>query len=220
MARYLKKSLLLAAGAAALALAGPAGAVTIPLNVFITGSGVGDTEPSGSVTITDIGTDARVDFSVTAGDVAALYFNLTNDFDFADLSISSVSTSPGSPGATLLEGPQAPSNLDFDFGVDFGTGSSPGNLVTSGSFILSLADFDFSEESFLETSTNAGGAATVTVAARLQSLGPGGEGSATIGGNPGGGNEEPVPEPAAIGLFGLGLVAVGLGRRRKALSHR
>ena len=218
MVQHLKKALLLATGAAALALAAPAGAVTIPLDIFITGSGFGDTEPTGSVTITDIGTDARVDFSVSAGDLATLYFNLTNDFDFGDLSISSVSTSPGSPGATLLDGPQAPSNLDFDFGVDFGTGSSPGNVVTSGSFVLSLADFDFSEGSFLETSTNAGGTATVTVAARLQSLGPGGEGSATIGGNPGGGGEEPVPEPAALGLFGLGLLAVGLGRRRKAVA--
>ena len=218
MVQHLKKALLLATGAAALALAAPAGAVTIPLDIFITGSGFGDTEPTGSVTITDIGTDARVDFSVSAGDLATLYFNLTNDFDFGDLSISSVSTSPGSPGATLLDGPQAPSNLDFDFGVDFGTGSSPGNVVTSGSFVLSLADCDFSEGSFLATSTNAGGTATVTVAARLQSLGPGGEGSATIGGNPGGGGEEPVPEPAALGLFGLGLLAVGLGRRRKAVA--
>ena len=29
------------------------------------------------------------------------------------------------------------------------------------------------------------------------------------------GGEEPVPEPAALGLFGLGLAAVALGRRRK-----
>lgn len=31
----------------------------------------------------------------------------------------------------------------------------------------------------------------------------------------GGGGEEPVPEPAAIGLFGLGLVGIALARRRK-----
>lgn len=205
------------AAAVALGFTTTANAGTFTLDTFITGSGYGDTPPTGEVTITDIGNDVRVDFSISDGDLATLYFNLVNDFDFSDLSLSSVSTSPGSPGATLLDGPQAPSNLDFDFGVDFGTGSSPGNVVTSGSFVLSLDGFDLAQSSFYETSTNAGGTATVTIGAFLQSLGADEEGSATIGGNPddNGGGGIPVPEPAAIGLFGLGLIGVSLARRRR-----
>jgi hypothetical protein len=40
----------------------------------------------------------------------------------------------------------------------------------------------------------------------------GGEGD---GGDDGGPDEVPVPEPAALGLFGLGLLGLGLGRRRR-----
>jgi hypothetical protein len=217
---HLRKLLLGCACIAALGAPGAASAGIIPLDTFITGSGFGSTPPTGTVTITDIGSNVRVDFSVTSGDVAALYFNLVDDFDFDSLFLGSVSTSPGSPLASLIDGPQAPSNLDFDFGVDFGTGSSPGNLVTSGSFVLGVQGLNLSQPSFYQTSTNAGGTSTVTVGARLQSLGPRGGGSATIGGNPGGSSSggTPVPAPAAAPLMALGLGLLGWrfgGRRRR-----
>lgn len=218
MMNSLKKILL---AAAAVGFSSTASAGVIPLDTFITGSGFGDTAPTGTVTITDIGTDVRVDFQISDGDLAALFFNLIEPFDFADLSLSSVSTMPGSPGASLLDSPQAPSNMDFDFGVDFGRGSSPGNLVTSGSFVLALDGFDLSQPAFYQTSTNAGATATVTVGARIQSLGPNDGGSATIGGNPGGSTGGgssggvPVPAPAALGLFALGLGGLGWRFRRR-----
>lgn len=201
------------AGLAAVAIAMPstASAGVIPLNVFVTGSGFEQT-PTGTVTITDIGQNVRVDFSVDQGDLSALFFNLVAPFDFADLSLSNVSTSPGSPGATLLDGPQAPSNLDFDFGVDFGRGSGGGNVVRSGSFVLALDGFDLSQPAFYQQSTNSGGT-SVTVGAKLQSLGRDGNGSATIGGNPGG---TPVPAPAGFALFLAGLGALVISRRRQA----
>ena len=217
---HLRKVLLGCACIAALGAPSVASAGIIPLDTFITGSGFGSTPPTGTVTITDIGSNVRVDFSVTSGDVAALYFNLVDDFDFDSLFLGSVSTSPGSPLASLIDSPQAPSNLDFDFGVDFGTGSSPGNLVTSGSFVLGVEGLNLSQPSFYQTSTNAGGTATVTVGARLQSLGGGG-GSATIGGNPSGSSSggTPVPAPAAAPLMALGLGLLGWrfggGRRRR-----
>ena len=191
-----------------------ADAGTINLNTLVTGSGFGPTPPTGTVTITDIGTDVRFDFSISEGDLGALFFNLIPTFDFADVSISAVSTSPGSPGATLLDNPQAPSNLDFDLGVDFGTGSSPGNVVTSGSFILSVDGLDLSQPSFYETSTNPGGT-TVTIAARLQSLGAGGGGSAVIGGNPGPG-PNPASEPATLAVLGAALLGLAFARRRSS----
>ena len=216
---HLKKLLLGCAWVTALGAPSAASAGAIPLDTFITGSGFGSTPPTGMVTITDIGSNVQVDFSVTSGDVAALYFNLVDAFDFDSLFLGSVSTSPGSPLASLIDSPQAPSNMDFDFGVDFGTGSSPGDVVTSGSFVLGVDGLDLSQPSFYQTSTNAGGTATVTVGARLQSLGPNGGGSATIGGNPGGSSGGvPVPAPAAAPLMALGLGLLGwrfAGRRRR-----
>ena len=154
MMHNLKRGILAGAGAAALAFPSVASAGIIPLESFITGSGFGSTAPTGTVTITDIGNDVRVDFSITSGDLSALYFNLLPAFDFEDLSLSLVSTLPGSPTASLIDSPQAPSNLDFDFGVSFGNGSSPGNVVTSGSFVLGVEGLNLSQPSFYQTSTN------------------------------------------------------------------
>jgi hypothetical protein len=215
--------LLAAAAAVSAIFAVPqvATAGVIPLDLFVTGSGFGSTPPTGTVTITDIGSDVRVDFQISDGDLSELFFNLIQPFDFNDLSIRSVSTMPGDPRVRLTNSPQAPSNLDFDFGVDFGRGSSPGNTVRSGSFVLALDGFDLSQPSFYQSSTNPGGT-SVAVGAKIQSLGKGGGGSATIGGNPGGSTGggstggTPVPAPAGLGLFALAAVGLLGARRRKA----
>ena len=211
------------AGLAAIAAASSsvAGAGVIELDTFVTGSGYGGTPPTGKVTITDIGDEVRVDFEISDGDISALYFNLVNPFDFDDLLLSSVSTLPDNRAASLVDSPSAPSGLDFDFGVDFGTGTSPGNLVRSGSFVLALDSFDLSQPSFYEQSTNSAGL-SVTAGVRVQSLGPGNAGSATIGGNPGGSTGStgstggtPVPAPAGLMLIAPALGALAVRRRRR-----
>jgi hypothetical protein len=220
--KYLRAVALTGLAALSISLAPSASAGVIPLDVFVTGSGFGSTPPTGTVTITDIGEEVRVDFEISDGDLSALFFNLVQPFDFDDLTLNSLMTMPDDRTASLVNSPSAPSGLDFDFGIDFGTGTSPGNFVQSGSFVLALDGFDLSQPSFYEQSTNSAGT-SVTAGARIQSLGTGGGGSATIGGNPGGSTGgstggTPVPAPAALALFApaVGVLLIRRSRRKSA----
>ena len=222
--KYLRAVALTGLAALSISLAPSASAGVIPLDVFVTGSGFGSTPPTGTVTITDIGEEVRVDFEISDGDLSALFFNLVQPFDFDDLTLNSLMTMPDDRTASLVNSPSAPSGLDFDFGVDFGNGSSPGNFVQSGSFVLALDGFDLSQPSFYERSTNSAGT-SVTAGARIQSLGTGGGGSATIGGNPGGSTGgstggTPVPAPAALALFApaVGVLLIRRSRRKSATA--
>jgi PEP-CTERM motif len=209
--------------------AAPASATVITFNLNTTVEG--DT-PSGFPTIQfdDQGGTGTVTMTIDAeglsgGEfISAVFFNYADAATAADLVFTRTGGDGPTEGITIsqtTDGENSPGNQGlFDINFDYGTSAdddirfNADELLTFSIVGTGITAGDFNVDSAPEGPNGV----TNFALARIQGIGPNGEGSASVAdgdGGGGGGGGIPVPEPAAIGLFGLGLLAVGLGRRRK-----
>jgi PEP-CTERM motif len=216
-------------GAAIAAAPASATVITFNLNTVLEG----DT-PSGFPTMTfdDGGSSGTVTLTIDAEGlsgqefISAVLFNYADAATAADLVFTRTGGDGPAAGFTIsqvADGENSPGNNGlFDIEFDYDTSNSGGGinrfdadeLLTFSIVGDGITAGDFNVDSAPEGPDGD----TNFAIARIQGIGPNGEGSASVGdgdGGGGGGGGIPVPEPAAIGLFGLGLLAVGLGRRRK-----
>jgi hypothetical protein len=197
----------------ALLIPTPASALGILLDVEF------DTGAAGSFATVDISEAAGdLDFEVTLdpslgsqADLHILYFNLVGD---PTLSLSA--TNAGSTEYTIEENPAVVGGAGsaFDYGVDFGNGAGP-----PGNGVLALATFTISAsvplhlDDLLESSFASGGSIEVHLALHVQGTDLiQGADSETVGGL--------VPEPATVILVATGLLAIAVGRSRRAQSMK
>lgn len=208
---------LLAYLGAALLFAGPASAVSFPLDTEFDDALSGN---YATVSITENAGD--LDFSITldtdppndpplgpTADLHEFYFNLLGTFTGLLLSstdpqtgaLYSLSASPSVAGGA---------GADFDFGVNFGNGGGPpGNgPLQSATFKIS-ANEALTIADLFETSSTSDGTVVVHVAAHVQGTSlTSGATSETVGGI--------IPEPASALLVALGMGGLGVYARRAA----
>lgn len=209
--------------------AAPASATVITFNLDTTVEG--DT-PSGFPTMTfdDEGTAGSVNLTIDAAGLSGQEFISAVLFNYADAATAPdlVFTRTGGTGpitgftiSQVADGENSPGNQGlFDIQFDYGTNNDDDVRFDADEFLtFSIIGDGITAGDFNVSSAPEGPNGVTNFAlARIQGIGPNGEGSASVAdgdGGGGGGGGIPVPEPAAIGLFGLGLLAVGLGRRRK-----
>jgi hypothetical protein len=189
--------------------AAPAGAVSFPLTVQLSGGGTGT---YGDIEVTETGGDlafeVTLDPSLGANrDLRELYFNLEDGFTGLAISSTDVVNTPYvlSADPPVIGGAGAA----FDWGVDFGNGPGPpGNgQLTSATFTLSANEALSIDDLLITSSTNnPQNPVTVFFAVNVQ-----GSSAGTVG---------VVPEPTTAALFLLGLSGLaGLGRRAASRKH-
>ena len=214
-------------GAAIAAAPASATVITFNLNTVLEG----DT-PSGFPTMTfdDGGSSGTVTLTIDADGlsgqefISAVLFNYADAATAPDLVITRTGGDGPTSGITIsqtTDGENSPGNNGlFDIQFDYGTSAADDVRFNADEFLtFSIVGEGITAGDFNVASAPEGPDDDTNFAiARIQGIGPTGDGSASVGdgdGGGGGGGGIPVPEPAAIGLFGLGLLAVGLGRRRK-----
>jgi hypothetical protein len=195
---------------ASITLAQNASAVTI--NLVYEFDGMEPVQTYATVDITQNGADLDfainyVDYLGASADIHEFYFNLTSPPDPVTSLAITVDNHTTDPYTVIGSNPSIAGGAgsSFDWGVNLGNGSANGNLQTA-TFTLS-ADQALSVSDLFETSFP-NNTPPVNVAVHFQSTvtSPGSE---TIGGV--------VPVPAAVWLFGTGLLGlIGVARRKKA----
>lgn len=227
---YISKTLLAATAVAAALLAAPASAAVISFNLDTTVEG---STPSGfpTATFTDTGAGTvglNLDLAGLSGGefASAFFFNYAGDA--TTLTFTRTGGTGPLSGYTIFKGSNnqnSPGNQGlFDIQFDFATTNSGNGAlrfdadefldfsITGTGLTASLFNFNAAPEG-----PNNGDNFAL---ARIQGIAGGLSASVADedGGDGGGGNEIPVPEPAAIGLFGLGLAGVAILRRRRQAS--
>jgi len=194
----------------------------------------GGTTPAGTFTATFDDTACGIDCvqltmaptgAAGSGEfVSDWWFNFDDAQDLFALVFAFDATSTG-PTATVISRSennlQADGGNDFDIRFSFATSNSGGGIARfdvnetvvyniTGIVGLTASDFDFL--AFDDGSGNGGGAHS---AAHVQGIGPNENLSGFITDNGGGGPGGELPEPNALWLLGMGLVALAVTRRRK-----
>lgn len=197
--------------------------ISFDLNTTVEG-----VDPSGfpTATFTDAGADTvtlRLDLANLSGGEfsSGFFFNFAGDA--TDLSFTRTGgTGPASGrididlGSNAFDTPGNQGLFDIAFGFDTGNGRGADRFAADEFLTFSVMGDGLMASMFNVASAPQQGGSNFALA-RIQGIAN--DGSASVAdGNGGGGegpNEVPVPEPGALGLLGLGIVALGFARRRK-----
>lgn len=203
--------------------ASPASALTITFDLDVEFSG--GTQPEGATPWTTITLDDSVGpnvVRVTASNVnltgteAVTEFSLNLDplLDPTQLALTVVNAAAvgGAGNVGFFTGADAfQADGDGKFDILFDLPPPPGNFAsrfTAGeTLVFDLTLTGITASSFDFTSATGGGQGIFHAAAHVQGIGEGGEDSGWIG-------DGEVPEAGTLGFLGLGLLALGIRRRR------
>ncbi|NWF71604.1 MAG: hypothetical protein HXY51_00970 [Nitrospirae bacterium] len=187
-----------------------ASAVIYPLD-YVFSPPTGTVTPLGTVTLTDLGTAVQFDVLNQAGagtKLDSLYFNFAHGSLNPDqLAFSNVSAVTGTYSTLLapttsstINGLKADGDGYFDGKFEYTTNNFLGHGQTL-SFHLSVVGQDLGVEDFHFFSLPGGGTGSYVMASHIQNL-PGSGDSLWVG------TATPVPLPAAVLLFGSGLMGL------------
>lgn len=212
--------------AASLCLCGATSAsadvISFDLNQTVEGS-----EPSGfpSATFEDTGADAvtlTLDLAGMSGGEFASSFFFNYDGNATALSFAREGGTGPSSGLSWDTGSNefdSPGNQGlFDIFLGLSTSNRDNGALrfdADETLIFSITGAGLTAELFnIDSAAQRGGSNFAL--ARVQGIAGGASASVGDGdGDPGEGNEIPVPEPGALGLLGLGIIVLGVARRRK-----
>jgi hypothetical protein len=190
--------------------AGPAGAVSFPLNVEFDGPLLGS---FGNVEVTEVAGDLQFEITLNTAtlgggaDLHELYFNLVGPE--TGLAISTDDDPTTDYALLFAPSPAGGAGSSFGFGVDFGSGAGgPGNgVLQTASFVLSADGALTIADLLLPSGLAPGKGIEVYLAAHIQGTSlVGGVDSETVG--------NLVPEPSTMGLLALGLFGLSVAGRR------